>query len=387
MVILLKYKVLFFSIALLAVMGVTIPLPVLPAIARRFSLSIDQVGWVTVAYTLPGVIIALVAGILADRFGRKAVLLPGIILFGLGGLLCAFSLNFFMLILFRIIQGMGGGVIGVLYSTLPADMYGEEDLPKVMGQISAVASIGVAIFPAIGGLLGEIVWHAPFWVSIFAFPVAWLGFYLPLAKGSNMAKWKEYFIATKDIITNSKALILFSLTFLCYCIYYGPVNTYFPMMVHGRFDVSPAEIGNIFIVLAVGIGMSAFSLGWLNKNIQFNRLILLAGCGYFLAQLSFVIMPSMKWMIVPLIFEGLAQGITLPIIAERIAVLAPTDNRGAVMAVNGSIFRFSQSMSPLIFGLVWTYWGWHGPYILGMIFSIFILCIVFLFIKNKFNII
>lgn len=380
-----KYKVLFFSISLLAVMGVTIPLPVLPAIAQRFMLTTEQVGWVTVAYTSPGIVIALIAGVLADRFGRKAVLVPGILLFGVGGLLCAFSLNFTMLIIFRVIQGMGGGVIGVLYSTLPADMYHEEDLPKIMGQISAVASIGVAIFPTIGGLLGEIVWHAPFWVSILAFPVAWLGFYLPLVKGSSLVKWKEYFVDTKEIIINQKALILFSLTFLSYCIYYGPVNTYFPMMTHVRFYVSPAEIGNIFIILAIGIGMSAFSLGWLNKHVQFNILLLIAGCGYFLAQFSFIIMPSMKWMIVPLIFEGLAQGITLPIVAERIAILAPTDNRGAVMAINGSIFRFSQSVSPLIFGLVWTLWGWHGPYILGVLFSILIIFIVLFIVRKKFN--
>lgn len=60
-------------------------------------------------------------------------------------------------------------------------------------------------------------------------------------------------------------------------------------------------------------------------------------------------MPSMKWMIIPLLLEGLAQGITLPLISERIAVLAPTDNRGSIMAVNGSVFRFSQSVAPLIF--------------------------------------
>lgn len=93
----------------------------------------------------------------------------------------------------------------------------------------------------------------------------------------------------------------------------------------------------------------------------------------------------MKWMIVPLIFEGLAQGITLPIVAERIAILAPTDNRGAVMAINGSIFRFSQSVSPLIFGLVWTLWGWHGPYILGVLFSILIIFIVLFIVRKKFN--
>lgn len=50
-----------------------------------------------------------------------------------------------------------------------------------------------------------------------------------------------------------------------------------------------------------------------------------------MAKFSFIIIPSIKWMIVSLIFEGLAQGITLPIIAECIAILAPMDNRDAFM--------------------------------------------------------
>lgn len=381
----LKYKILFFSIALLTVMGVTIPLPVLPAIAQKFSIDTEMIGWVTIAYTLPGIFIALLSGVLADRFGRKAILIPGVLLFGFGGVSCAFSENFTMLLVCRFIQGCGGGVVGVFYSTLPADTYKKEELVKIMGQVSAVASIGIAIFPTIGGLLGEIVWHAPFWVSGFAFPVAWLASKLPLVKGSSTVKWKEYFINTKDIITDPKALILFTLTFLSYCIYYGPVNTYFPMMVHERFVVSPAEIGNIFIVFAVGIGISAFNLGWLNKHVRFNILLLIAGCGYLCAQFSFLIMTSMKWMIIPLIFEGLAQGIALPLVAERLATLAPTNNRGAIMAVNGSVLRFSQSVAPLVFGIAWMYLGWRGPYLLGIVSSIIIIYLIVSFVRNKFN--
>lgn len=377
------YKILFFSITLLAVMGVAIPLPILPDIAYTFSLSTETVGWVIIAYTLPGVFIALLAGILADRFGRKIVLVPGVLFFAIGGLACAFAHTFSMLLFFRVIQGCGGGVIGVLYSTLPADMYSEKDLPKVMGQISAVASIGIAIFPTVGGFLGEIVWHAPFWLSAFAFPVGLLAVKLPLVQGSTQVKWKEYFKETEGIITNPIAIVFFSLTFLSYCIYYGPVNTYFPMMTHERFGVSSSEIGNLFVVLAAGIGTSAISLGWLNKHFRLYILLLIAGFSYLCAQCLFVLMPKMNGMLVPLFFEGFAQGITLPILSERIAILSPKENRAAVMAVNGTIFRLSQSVSPVIFGFGWTLLGWKGPYIMGIVSAICIICIVRVFIKNS----
>lgn len=60
-------------------MGVIIPLTILPDITQGFMLTTEQVGWVTVAYTFSGIVMALITGVLADRFGKKAVLVPGIL--------------------------------------------------------------------------------------------------------------------------------------------------------------------------------------------------------------------------------------------------------------------------------------------------------------------
>ncbi len=371
----LQYKIFFFSIALLAVMGVTIPLPILPEIAKRFSLSAETVGWVTVGYTMPGIIVALIAGVLADRFGRKIVLIVGLLLFCFGGIACAFSKTFTVLVIYRAVQGIGGGVLGVLYATLPADVYGDAELPSVMGQISAVASFGIALFPAVGGLLGEIAWHLPFSISGLALCVVWLALRLPFVGVNKKISWSLYFQRIKKIITHKQAFVLFCLTFLCYCIYYGPVNTYFPMMVHERFYVSSSDIGNVFIILALGISISAMNLGYLNNHLSFRWLIILAGIGYFIAQSCFMLMPGILWMSIPLLFEGFAQGITMPILTERIAILAPTDSRAAIMAVNGSIFRLSQSVAPILFGVSWTILGWFGPYVMGMFVALFVVIV------------
>lgn len=98
-------------------------------------------------FTLPSAFMTPVAGVLADRFGRKAVLLPGLLLFACGGMGCAFSDSFENLLAWRAIQGLGAAPLGILYGTLVGDFYKEADRPKVMGMVGATISFGTALYP------------------------------------------------------------------------------------------------------------------------------------------------------------------------------------------------------------------------------------------------
>ena len=76
---------LLFGVRLLSAMGVTLILPVMPAMARTFGLSIAEAGMVVVCFTLAEATMTPVAGVLSDRFGRMAVLLPALLVFAGGG--------------------------------------------------------------------------------------------------------------------------------------------------------------------------------------------------------------------------------------------------------------------------------------------------------------
>ena len=115
-------KILLFSVRLLSTMGIAIILPVLPEIAASFSLSVAGIGFALVSFTLAEAAMTPVAGILSDRFGRKAVLLPALLVFAMGGVLGVFARTWEEFILCRILQGLGAGPLGVLYSILAADM-------------------------------------------------------------------------------------------------------------------------------------------------------------------------------------------------------------------------------------------------------------------------
>lgn len=236
--------VLVLCVALMGVMGVSITLPILPKLGVVFHQDAAGVALLITCFTLPSAFMTPVAGVLADRFGRKAVLLPGLLLFACGGMGCAFSDSFENLLAWRAIQGLGAAPLGILYGTLVGDFYKEADRPKVMGMVGATISFGTALYPAIGGFLGEMDWRWPFWISLAALPVGLLALSVPLERPHTGMDWKQYARDSRSIIFHSAAIGLFGLTFLCFCILYGPTITYFPLLADLLYKATPSHIGS-----------------------------------------------------------------------------------------------------------------------------------------------
>ncbi len=148
-----------FGITLSAVMGVTTIAPALPSIAHSFEISADKIGLLITFFTLPGIFITPILGILADKYGRKVILVPSLFTFGIAGAACAYAVSFEQLLLFRVIQGMGSASLGALNLTLIGDLYSGNDRATAMGYNGSVLSIGTAVYPAIGGALAIAGWY------------------------------------------------------------------------------------------------------------------------------------------------------------------------------------------------------------------------------------
>jgi MFS family permease len=98
---------LIFLVTLFAVMGVASLAPAFPKIIEFFQITKKQVGLLITVFTLPGVFLAPFMGILADRLGRKNILIPSMLLFSLAGFLCMFTKTYETLLLLRFFQGVG----------------------------------------------------------------------------------------------------------------------------------------------------------------------------------------------------------------------------------------------------------------------------------------
>jgi ACDE family multidrug resistance protein len=120
---------------------------------REVGVSSGQVGLLITIFTLPGIVMTPVLGVLSDRYGRKKILVPALLLFGLAGGACAFASSFDILLALRFFQGMGAAALGTLNVTVIGDIYEDRERASALGYNSSVLSVETASYPAIGGLL------------------------------------------------------------------------------------------------------------------------------------------------------------------------------------------------------------------------------------------
>lgn len=132
--------------------------------------------WLFSGYLLAATVTLPVYGKLSDTFGRKPVLIAGIILFLIGSVLCATAWNMGSLIAFRVVQGLGGGAIQGTVQTIAADLYPLKERPKIQAKLSTVWATSSIAGPALGGLLaGYADWR---WIFLINLPVGAVALYL-----------------------------------------------------------------------------------------------------------------------------------------------------------------------------------------------------------------
>jgi EmrB/QacA subfamily drug resistance transporter len=150
----------------LAALDQTIVATALPAIVRDFN-GIDLVSWVSTGYLLASTAMIPIYGKLSDMYGRKPILLWGIVAFLFGSALCGIAGSMVQLIIFRVVQGIGAAAITSTAFATPADLFVPADRPKYMGLFGAVFGLASVIGPFLGGLLtDQISWHWVFYVNV-----------------------------------------------------------------------------------------------------------------------------------------------------------------------------------------------------------------------------
>jgi MFS family permease len=144
----------------------------LPDLERALGTSLLTLVWVILAYMISSTVLVLTAGRLSDLFGRKTAFVAAFLIFGAASLGAGFAANGTQLILWRILQGVGGAFIFANGPALVTDAFPREELGMAMGTNTMVAAVGLVIGPVLGGALVGISWHWVFWFNV---PLALLG--------------------------------------------------------------------------------------------------------------------------------------------------------------------------------------------------------------------
>lgn len=360
-----------FGITLTYIMGVSIITPAFPKIVKELNISAKDVGLLITAFSFPGILLTPFLGVVADRWGRKRIIIPFLMLFGIAGGLCFFIRDFKLLLILRLIQGIGAAPLGSLTVTIIGDLYSRKELVAAMGYNSSVRSIGSASYPAIGGALAMMGWHYPFILPVIAVPIGFLVlFTLKVPEPENELHIREHLNIVWKKLRSSQIVGLLVIGIIIFVMLFGSYMTCFPLLLGNSFGASPLIIGLIMASVSL---IAAFTSSQLGKIIKlFSRKAILK-MSFFLYALALLIIPfisQLRLFFIPVIIFGIAHGMSIPVIQALFAEAAPLKYRATFMSVSGMTFRVGQTLGPFLIGLVIGVWGIGGAFFAGAALSI-----------------
>ncbi|MPZ96493.1 MAG: DHA2 family efflux MFS transporter permease subunit [Propionibacteriales bacterium] len=164
--------------AVMSILDITVVNVALPVFQAEFGtegneIAYSHVAWTVTAYTLALATVIPMTGWAADRFGTKRLYIAAIALFTLGSVLCATAWDINVLIAFRVLQGLGGGMLMPLGMTIMTKAAGPHRIGRLMAILGVPMLLGPILGPIIGGwLIEEASWH---WIFLINLPLGVIG--------------------------------------------------------------------------------------------------------------------------------------------------------------------------------------------------------------------
>ncbi len=139
----------------------------LPSLERNFHATLAAVSWVALGYLLAYAVTLPVFARMSEIFGRKSLYISGYALFTVASFFCGFAPSLRILIVCRLLQGVGGGLLGSNSLTILVKAVQPNQRGRAMGFFAAAQAVGISAGPVLGGLLlGSVGWRWVFWVSV-----------------------------------------------------------------------------------------------------------------------------------------------------------------------------------------------------------------------------
>ena len=208
----------------------------LPAIQRDLHAPLSGLQWIIDAYTLVLASLLMLAGSIADRIGRRRVFQTGLVVFGIGSLLCSLAPNVGTLVGFRVVQAIGGSMLNPVAMSIITNVFTDRrERARAIGVWGGVVGISFALGPTVGGLLVQSVgWRSIFWINIPVglAAVVLTALFIPESRAAHGRR--------ADPV--GQLLILVTLATLTYAIIEGPAAGWTSLEIIGCFVVALAAL-------------------------------------------------------------------------------------------------------------------------------------------------
>lgn len=370
-------------------------IPVLPKMKTELDISQFQTSMIISVFSISAAIMIPILGYLSDRFSRKAVVIPALILYGAGGILAGaaaawFSSAYTWIIAGRIMQGIGAAGTTSMAMALTGDLFKGGEQSKVLGLVEASNGFGKVISPIIGSLLALLFWYAAF----FAFPIFCLIsilltiFFIKEKKKKKEPQPVSQYV--KGLIsvfkTEGRWLFVAYLTgATCLFTLFG-ILFYISDILEQEYQIDGVLKGSILAIPLLFMTTTSYITGSkIGKNMRLMKKLIIVGL--LLMTISFsslIFFTKLVPFFAVLVFSSIGTGLALPCINSFITGSVPMDRRGFVTSLYGSVRFLGVAIGPPIYGALMA-WSRTGMFLstAGLTLLVGLLCLVFIHVSKK----
>jgi MFS family permease len=354
-------------------------------ITQKFNVGMTQVGTLFAFYAVSSFIGSMVGGALTDRFGRRSLMIFGLLSSAFSALIMGLSKDFHTFFVFSVIVGMFADMGHPAGQAMITDILPESKRIEGFGILRVVANLAVTIGPAIGGLIASKSFFALFIIDAVASSVTALLVYLTMPETkperhadqpheSVLQTFKGYSVAIKDGI-----FMAFLAVSAVSVIVYMQMNTTLSVYLRDVHNITTQQFGYILSLNAAMVVVFQF---WVTRKIKKIAPMLLMTFGtlfYLVGFTMYGFTTTYPLFLFAMVIITIGEMIVSPTSTAVVARLAPANMRGRYMAVNGFSWIIPSAIGPLLAGLIMDNydprWVWYASGILAAVatFGFFLL--------------
>lgn len=382
------------SIPLVMTLGNSMLIPVLPILERKVGITSFQSSMIITSYSVAAILLIPVAGYLSDRFGRKKVILPSLILALTGGLIAGFASwkmedPYTWIIIGRVLQGIGASGAMPIILPLVGDLYKDDDekTSSCLGVIETSNTFGKVLSPILGAIFAAILWFLPFFsISVFSLiSIALIFFFVKAPKEKEESKKLKEFLGNtkKTFKKEGKWLLAVFLIGAFVMLILFSVLFFLSENLEKMHDLKGIKKGFVLAIPLFFLCVASFITG---RNIKGNLLTMKKMMIICLIALSvsvaFVGFTNEKLILLLIVASivGIAIGVLLPILDAIVTENIEKQERGTISSFYSSARFIGVAAGPPIMSLVMKNYL-NVSYLTASVLGIFFLFIVIKFIK------
>ncbi|WP_179223580.1 MFS transporter [Paenibacillus tyrfis] len=344
----------------LASLSQTIITPILPDMVNQLNTSYYWINMSISIFMFISAMMQIVYGPLVDNKGRRKIAIPTMILFIIASIGCAFSMNVYMLLLFRALQAVGIAATSVVAATVIGDLFEGSARGKAMGTYQMFLALGPIIGPTLGGIIGG-------YVGVFILLAA-MGLALVLATARFLPETRPEGAVGKrfgvrsfvKIMGNRTGSAMLLIGFTQYFAFYNFL-VFLPNILNYNYGLDSKQIGFVFLPMSVLLMFGSFLGGRIQTKIAPRKSLIIACLWNLMMVIGFICLASVSLtlLMITTALYGLTAGISMPMQTTILAEEFVLDRATAVGVYN--FIRFvGMALGPVVGGLLYSdgSFGW-----------------------------